>query len=1750
MKKQASDHRVMNHRNRTLGEDSDDKNQSCSEKGHSENATYSHGSCTVKLPVIASFAGTAKKIPPQKPRHGRSDFCTSNSLVLLEKTKTVSKVKDRARMLQANLYNLRNDKAEKIGTVIKDSDEFSSADLKRNENIPRKGKLTRESCKKRSKEISKLKQQDLCVELGQVLRKGSKQPSVRSAQEQLEEQAPVECKEIKTDSQASKEILPSFHQASLMPVVQKESRVAENESQPTDELLTYNKQVKQASSTDVLWVEGKAISKIKPNEFQKDLQEEHNLQQCLPFLPSHASNVKQQNYSSIHHLCTAFPGFMLPPYLQMASRIYHTSNRRGHNILFTAEDIDNRQKESIYSEYIYLKEQAEKKRICYEGVPASELFQNDQKDGICSLPPHTSQTLAEWQKADCSLKKPQLQLVGEKVSIYPEALKMFWAPVPPKFFAPISSMKEILFPEYESNVIEDITYEDFLIDYEEELETEQADLDFYDYLPTENQLRRCQSFSHFSDRESSKINLIKRSASAPEMTAFKHDTILKMSADFKTSMKELKLMKQQIAESKVETETANSSPAKHLLNQVCDDCHSKMTNAPVEKMPTLTGQEDSENTVLAKRVQKAGIKYVIVPKGKRKKKSRKAINTRKLEAVIKKLNEPPRILKRSVSLGRLLIHNKFIIKVSPAIKLYQSPSIPCLLDFEKFAKVRGGIPKETSARAWVSGIWSCWFDETFPACETVPEKGPELLEGAKAVGSKETNLQIELVDSIQPVLLDDAVVNTEDLEEEVRRLTDLIVEHPSAFQYCRRGAIRRKLGKLKSAMDDLEKAISLEPLLLDAYWHRHLIYLFQDKFSAALNDLNFITKWNKNKVDAYLSKAEIYRKLGDNTMAIINYSSAIQCNSTDDDIYFRRAELYFEENQLLLAVDDYAKCFQCNPKRTDARMKHGIYFFDHSILTTAIQDFTAVIREDPSNAQARLYRGRAYAKQKQYRNAVQDLAAAIHLDPSCWLAFYYRGCILREIDPKRALQDFSVSVLINDTRENFSAFLHRGVIYSKQQQWSFAIRDFESVIALDSSIIFAYLNTGLILLLHLDQYYEAIRQFTNAIKIDPLNVQAYLCRAQAYHKIHNLSHAVKDINRVIHLYPDKSELQILRGQYLLELKKYELASLCIHQLAKMNEVSFQVQPVQQALIQSFCQNHSKAIEYLREAATTQPEPSVFVLLGKMQMKAEKIEDAVGSFKQAINLLMTSEKILRPTFEAAEMYYLMGLCYMEQINLLEACDAFSMAIRLHSSYPDAFYQRGLCRMQLGQTKCIQDFNHTLELCPSHFQAYMGRAAYYGSKGRYSKAIMNCNEAIKIHPNSVKAYFYRGILKYQNKTFKAAIEDLSKTIVLDNTCILAYYNRAICYHQIKNFRKALKDYGIFLLHEEHKEIVLKVFINRGLLYMELGDYANACEDLKEAVLLSPGDSQIFQAIGTCHYRLNEFEDAVRSFNQVLRLEPISVEAYIGRGNSYMKKGHEANLEQAQKDFLKAIHLNPMCMKARICLGYNLQAIGKLQSAWNQLTIVIAIDSKCNAAYEGRASVSLQMGEVFSALQDINAALKLTTTAPLLTNRGVINQLMGHLSCAMKDYQQAISVDPTYALAYFCAANIYFHNHQFSQAYCYYSEVLNLEPRNESAIMNRAVTNTILKNFEEAKEDFEKAVCLCPCSAVVYFNRANFYNALKQYELAEKDISTALSIQPNDAMMYRLRADIRAKLGFSREAIEDYKQAISIQEQTDNT
>lgn len=47
----------------------------------------------------------------------------------------------------------------------------------------------------------------------------------------------------------------------------------------------------------------------------------------------------------------------------------------------------------------------------------------------------------------------------------------------------------------------------------------------------------------------------------------------------------------------------------------------------------------------------------------------------------------------------------------------------------------------------------------------------------------------------------------------------------------------------------------------------------------------------------------------------------------------------------------------------------------------------------------------------------------------------------------------------------------------------------------------AYINIGLINLLHLDNYIEATSYFSEAIRYDPMYIQSYICRAEAYNKV-------------------------------------------------------------------------------------------------------------------------------------------------------------------------------------------------------------------------------------------------------------------------------------------------------------------------------------------------------------------------------------------------------------------------------------------------------------------------------------------------------------------------------------------------------------------------------------------------------------------------------------------------------------------------
>ena len=72
------------------------------------------------------------------------------------------------------------------------------------------------------------------------------------------------------------------------------------------------------------------------------------------------------------------------------------------------------------------------------------------------------------------------------------------------------------------------------------------------------------------------------------------------------------------------------------------------------------------------------------------------------------------------------------------------------------------------------------------------------------------------------------------------------------------------------------------------------------------------------------------------------------------------------------------------------------------------------------------------------------------------------------------------------------------------------------------------------------------------------------------------------------------------------------------------------------------------------------------------------------------------------------------------------------------------------------------------------------------------------------------------------------------------------------------------------------------NRGIAYVELGQYQMAIEDYNKAIRLKPGIMlQAYNNRGNVYTKLGQYQMAIEDFNKAIRLKPDYAYAYNNRG-----------------------------------------------------------------------------------------------------------------------------------------------------------------------------------------------------------------------------------------------------------------------------
>ena len=152
----------------------------------------------------------------------------------------------------------------------------------------------------------------------------------------------------------------------------------------------------------------------------------------------------------------------------------------------------------------------------------------------------------------------------------------------------------------------------------------------------------------------------------------------------------------------------------------------------------------------------------------------------------------------------------------------------------------------------------------------------------------------------------------------------------------------------------------------------------------------------------------------------------------------------------------------------------------------------------------------------------------------------------------------------------------------------------------------------------------------------------------------------------------------------------------------------------------------------------------------------------------------------------------NIWYITPHVVRKAIRDFDEAIRRDRSYVEAYYYRGLAKVNRGIfNEAIVDLNRVVRLDPDWRDAYFERGKAYGNLEQFDRAIKDFNQVIILDPENVEAYNTRGFAYSELGRQNLAIEDLNKAISLNAEYSPAYANRAFAYTRDDNDEAAQKD-----------------------------------------------------------------------------------------------------------------------------------------------------------------------------------------------------------------------------------------------------------------------------------------------------------------------------------------------------------------------
>jgi tetratricopeptide (TPR) repeat protein len=352
------------------------------------------------------------------------------------------------------------------------------------------------------------------------------------------------------------------------------------------------------------------------------------------------------------------------------------------------------------------------------------------------------------------------------------------------------------------------------------------------------------------------------------------------------------------------------------------------------------------------------------------------------------------------------------------------------------------------------------------------------------------------------------------------------------------------LGKYDLALEHVDRAIALQPLLLEAYSNRASLLLSLHRPDEAAATCERIVSLAPGDFVAWNVRGNVLAATGRHVDAIASFDQALAIAPHVPELHANRGASLAALGRHEDAVASFDSAIKANPGFAEVFVNRGNSLARLGRDDDALVSYDRAIAVRPDFAEAHLSRGFILQGHRRYDEALESLDRAIALDGTRTDAMLARADILlrlRRLD--EALVSGQAALKIDSTLDR--AWQLRGQTLHQLGRYEEALTACNRALALRPGEMSLHQQRARILI---DQrrFEDALAEYDRSITLDPDNAEPYADRAALFHALGRFDEALIDMKRSLALAPDDdnvlykaSFIERAHGDWLAGSKKYE-----------------------------------------------------------------------------------------------------------------------------------------------------------------------------------------------------------------------------------------------------------------------------------------------------------------------------------------------------------------------------------------------------------------------------------------------------------------------------------------------------------------------------------------------------------------------------------------------------------------------------------